>query len=315
VLKLGKMPTIEISRAPTAEDRQAVRDLFYRMALFERGRPLLAEMTWVLLGRQNPDQHVKILPDYCYNILDVFTRTYFKVFPSLAETVQVQDQAALASAETIEQVKSALSLVWVNLGQMFGIAGRCIRYADMEAKTDLERDMAGVTPEEEGELFRIIFGQRWLDENQEKIAGKSFAEYALELLNQHIEPHAGTAMALELKFHQWAYEWGEAATPDLHEGIPGGYKGFLDEAGGLAGESPRASIYICLLLAWPEIQAMLEAKPKKTVTDLHEWMLPFMRVGVCTYIDLDTLRRVCAPPRQSGIGLALRPTKTRRASA
>jgi hypothetical protein len=64
------------------------------------------------------------------------------------------------------------------------------------------------------------------------------------------------------------------------------------------------------LLAWPEIQTLLETTPKKTVSDLHEWMKPFMRVGITAYIEVNTLRDVCAPP-PVGIGLSLRPLKSR----
>lgn len=76
----------------------------------------------------------------------------------------------------------------------------------------------------------------------------------------------------------------------------------------------RANIYNFLLLAWPEVKDMLEAKPRKTLTDLYEWMGPFMRRGVVALVDLDYLRDVCAPTSQAGIGLKLRPLSSRRAS-
>jgi len=58
-------------------------------------------------------------------------------------------------------------------------------------------------------------------------------------------------------------------------------------------------------MAWPEIKQMVEAKPKKTVTDLYVWILPFMRHGMTSLIDLETLRDVCGP-LPGGIGLKLR---------
>ena len=36
-----------------------------------------------------------------------------------------------------------------------------------------------------------------------------------------------------------------------------------------------------------------------------------MRVGVTTYLDIDKLRDICAPPSGGGIGLSLRPLKSR----
>lgn len=109
-----------------------------------------------------------------------------------------------------------------------------------------------------------------------------------------------------------AYLWGPAALADFNKGLAAGLNGFLDEDGRLAGESVRANIYWFLLIAWPEIKAMLESNPRKTVTDLHEWMLPFMRRDMCSLIDLDSLRDVCAP-MPSGIGLQLRRLSSRSA--
>ena len=70
-------------------------------------------------------------------------------------------------------------------------------------------------------------------------------------------------------------------------------------------------MYNFLLMAWPEIKAMMGAKPRKTLTHLYDWMKPFMRHGVVAEIDLDSFRDVCAPPSQGGIGLKLRPLSSR----
>lgn len=98
---------------------------------------------------------------------------------------------------------------------------------------------------------------------------------------------------------------------ELNKGMAEGMTSFVDVNGEFAHESNRSGIYILLLLAWPEIKAMLESSPKKTLSDLHEWMQPFMRIGVTAYIEIETLRDVCAPA-PSGIGLSLRPLKTQR---
>ncbi len=314
VLKLG-MP-IQFTREPSAADKQTVKELFYQMPLLQRGEPLMAEMIWVLSRCPNPDQHIKTLPDYCYNIFDAFMRTSLKGFPSLAETVQVLDQAGLASAKTIAEAKACVRIDWKNLGRLIGIASRCFRYAELEAGPDLERDGLGQsTPERDKELFKVIAGQQWLDENQSQVAGKSFSTVAVEKLNRQIEPQFPTIMKAELMFQKLAYEWGPLAMQEFDEGMAEGLTALLGENGELASESGRSGIYFFLLVVWPEIKAMLESEPKKTLTDLHEWMQPFMRVGVTTYIEIDTLRDVCAPPSQGGIGLSLRPLKSRRSSA
>lgn len=109
-----------------------------------------------------------------------------------------------------------------------------------------------------------------------------------------------------------AYLWGSDALAKLNEGVAIGLKEFLDEEGQPVNESVRSNIYEFLLMAWPEIKEMLEAKPRKTVGDLHTWMLPFMRRDMCNLVGPDYLRDVCAP-MPSGIGLKLRPLSSRSA--
>jgi hypothetical protein len=300
---------IKATREPSAADKQAVKELFYEIPLLERGQPLMAEMIWVLSRCPNPDQHIKILPDYCYHIFDVFMRTYFKGFPSLSETVQVLDAAGLSSARTIDEAKTVLRLTWRNLGKMFGIASRCFRYGELEAAKSLEHDGFGdSTPARDEELLMVLAGRQWVEKNRSKLAGKSFSTFAVEMLNQRIKPQFPTVMEAELKFQAWAYEWGPVEMQEFNAGMAEGLTALLDEDGELAGESGRSGIYVFLLVVWPEIKAMLNASPNKTLSDLHEWMQPFMRVGVITYIGIDTLRDVCAPV-PSGIGLSLRPLK------
>jgi len=307
---------IQATREPSAADKQALKELFYQMPFLQRGQPLLAEMMWVLARRPNPGQHEKILQNYCYNIFDVFMRTSLKGFPSLAETVQVLDQAGLASAKTIAEIKTCLRIHWKNLGRLFGLASRCFRYGELEAEASLERDTPGhSTPERDDELFKVVAGQQWLDENRSQLAGKSFNTVAVEKLNQRIGPQFPKVMEAELMFQKLAYEWGPMAMQEFNEGMAEGLTILLDKDGELAGESGRSGIYFFLLVVWPEIKAMLESNPKKTLTDLHEWMQPFMRVGVTAYIEIETLRDVCAPPSQNGIGISLRPLKSRRSKS
>jgi hypothetical protein len=114
---------------------------------------------------------------------------------------------------------------------------------------------------------------------------------------------------MQPKLDAAAYYWSPAAMTEYNEGYAEGWTAFLDENGQLTGETSRSETYAFLLLAWPEIKAMLEANPRKTLSDLHEWLLPFMRVGASPYLDIEQLRDVCAPP-PSGIGLSLRPLKS-----
>ena len=139
----------KLSREPSQADKEFARELFYKIPLVERGTPIQQEMLWVLLGRQNAEQHIKLLPEYCYNIFDAFRKTYFRGFPLLAETVQITDPAGLPVVKSIEETKSVLKLNWKNLGKLFGIMTRCIRFAEMEAGQELEKDgFSNLSPED-----------------------------------------------------------------------------------------------------------------------------------------------------------------------
>ena len=294
------------SREPTPTDRQTVKGLFYTMPLFERGKPLMTEMIWCLNDCPEVDQHSKLLPNYCYHIFAVFRKTCFKAFPALSETVLVKDQAGLASAKTIEETKKVLQLDWKNLGKVFSIAARCQRFAELEATCSEDgEDFVGGNPDKVKELFTLVLGRQWVAENQMRIATEMVDALALEILNSHLAPWLVTVQGLEPQFKELSYQWGSEAMDEFNKGNAEEFTGFLDVNGHLTGESVRAGIYGFLLLVWPEIQEMIEANPRKTLTDLHEWMQPYMRVGICPYVDIDALRDVCAPP-PSGIGLSLR---------
>jgi hypothetical protein len=57
-----------------------LRKMLQRASFMERWDPVAKELHWVIGGRQNEEQHHKILPDYCYQILDLYRRTIFKGF-------------------------------------------------------------------------------------------------------------------------------------------------------------------------------------------------------------------------------------------
>jgi len=304
------MARITDTREASLSDKETVRELFYAVSLVERGKPIFSELIWVLVGGKDLDQHGKTLPDYCYNIFEVFRKTYFKGFPFLSETVQVTSQAELESAKTIEAAKKVVRLDWKNLGRIFGIAARCFRYAELEAGDDLKSDEI----DDPQKICTMVFGKQWVMENQAKIISESLEHLFSEALKQLIEPQMVVLETMRPKWEALAYQWSPAAMVEFNEGMAEGINGFLDENGLLAGESRRSGIYGFLLLAWPEINAMLQSSPKKTLSDLHEWMQPFMRVGLTAYHEIDTLRDVCAPP-PSGIGLSLRPLKSRRSKS
>ena len=55
-----------------------LRKLLLERSFMERWEPVAQEMGWVIGGRPNASQHQQILPDYCYHIFDLYSRTIFK---------------------------------------------------------------------------------------------------------------------------------------------------------------------------------------------------------------------------------------------
>jgi len=305
------MAKIKAARKPSLTDRQTVREVFYAISLIERGKPVLAEMVWCFGGCLNVAAHEKILPDYCYNIFEAFRRTLFKGMPQLIDTMQVIDPAGLASAKTIADAKKGLRFDWKKLGKMTGILTRCVRFADLESADEFKRDNVGESsPEKTEELFAIIFGRQWVSENLALIRNEPEEQIFSRMLNQHLASLVAPLQSVQTNFDVLAYQWSPVAMADFNEGFTEGLTCFIDVEGQFAGESSRTGIYGFLLLMWPEIKVLLASHPKKTLSDLHEWLQPFMRRDVITTIDIETLRDVCAPP-PSGIGLSLRPLKVR----
>ena len=306
------MSQIELSRTPSPADKQTIKEFFYFLPMMERGKPILAEMMWALLGCSDLERHEKILPGYCYNIFEVFRRTYFKGFPLVSEIVQITDPVGLPSAKTIEQAKKVVRLDWRNLGRVVGIGSRCIRFAELESADHLKQDGFGdLTPEKTEELFLVIFGKQWVAANLERLKLEPAEKVFAEMLNQYLASWLAQMQAMQPQIDALAYQWSPAAMAEFNQGFADGFNAFMDVAGQLVGESNRSGIYGFLLFAWPEIKAMLEAEPKITLTDFHEWLKPFMRRDIITYLEIEALRDVCEPPPR-GIGISLRPFKKAR---
>ena len=308
-----EMQSIIQNRQPDELDRQAVRKFFCAKPLVERGRPIIQELRWVLEGRPAEEQHAKILPDYCYNIFEAVRKTYFKSFPAVTDIIYVRDQTALAEAKTIEATKKVIQMDWNNLGRLCGIALRCWRFAKFEAEHGVDGEgFDGWMPEKVKEMFMIIFGQQWVEENAGRIAAENPDKILAEKLNELIAPWLEEATSKTTMLTGVACQWSATAMEEFHTGFAAGLGSFIDEHSQLVGETSRSGTYAFLALAWPEIKAMLDSVPKKTLTDLHEWLLPFMRMEMLPYLDIEQLRDVCAPPSSSGIGISLRPPRRRR---
>ena len=182
-----------------------------------------------------------------------------------------------------------------------------------EAENTLKREgVWGLVPKGGASNLTLVFDRTRLEKMAKAGGIQDMGRGLQQILKENTAPHIEKMPAMIQTLGQLAYLWGPDALAKLNEGVAIGLKEFLDEEGRPINESVRQNIYEFLLLAWPEIEEMLNAKPKKNVGDLHKWMLPFMRRDMCNLIGPDYLRDVCAP-MPSGIGLALRPLSSRSA--
>ena len=297
-------------------DRKTVEAFLRRIPVTQRLASVHSELTWYLTQEANPVAHEKRLPDYCYNIFEKLKRTYFKAFPKFSDTITlVGNPEALAACKTIEDAKRVVRIDWVRLGTVIGFAIRGKRFVEMEAENALKREgVWGLVPKNGASGMALVFDQSRLEKMAKACGTQDVGRGLEQILKENATPHIEKLPGLIEYFGRLAYLWGSDAMADLEKGLSVGLKGFLDEAGQPVVESVRSNIYEFLLMAWPEIKEMLESNPRKTVTDMHAWMLPFMRRDLCNHIDVETLRDVCGP-MPGGIGLKLRPLASRSAGS
>ena len=301
-----------VTAATKRADKKVVAEFYRRMPAMQRLDSVRAELNWYLTTEESSTPHEKCLPEYCYHIFEKFRLTYLRSYPKFSDTI-TGEVAGLADCKDLEQVKGLIKVDWFRVGKVFGMLMREKRFLEMESEPLLKREGLLGQPMDR-EKLALVCDESMLPIDQAGSPILDVGELLARTLRQDTGPHLEKLSGGVEYFDRLAYLWGSDAQADFNRGKASGLTELLDGEGQFVGESTRANLYWFLLLAWPEIKPMLEAEPKKTVTDLHEWMLPFMREDITSLIGADTLRDVCAPP-PSGIGLSLRPLKSRRHQA
>lgn len=293
------------------KDKETIKHFFYQVPLIQRAKPLIGELIWTLQDRPNLDTHKNVLPDYCYDVMDVFKRTLFKAFPLLTDTIYVMNQAWLETAKNVEEAKKTVRVDWRNLGRLSGLGIRCARFAELEAQDKLKEDgFDKLSPDEIRDFCMIVFGREWVTTNEAVILAVTPDQLFARMLQDYLQTWLDKFKTLTPQFSNLAYQWSPEALAEFNAGMAEGMTSFLRSDGELKAVGNRFGIYSFLVLMWPEIQAMLDANPKKTVPDLHEWLQPFIRREMVANITVEALRDICEPPPR-GIGLSLRPLKVR----
>jgi hypothetical protein len=249
-------------------NRVIFRELLRRKSLMDRLGPVLGELLSMVQGRNDSSRRKKVLPEYCYKILQALQKTHFKVLP-----------AADAFGENPE------NLNWEALGRVVGAGLRCVRFGELEWDKIMAQEVA--LDSETKVFIEMIRAMDWMREQDSLLVDNTPCEG-----ENHFVKGAEELWAAAMAWQQTAFQCGAGAMAQLNGAIQQGIEGFLDEGGQFVTEHARDNIYWFLLIVWPEIQEMQQSGDK-TRKDFADWIQPFASSGVVSIRDLDQLLDVC----------------------
>jgi hypothetical protein len=291
---------------------EKLRKLLRERSFMERWEPLAQEMNWVISGRPNETEHKKLLPDYCYHIFDLYARTIFKTFAPLSEVVTISDKKLAAEAKTIEEARAAMKIDWEKLGAVFSMGERTVVYFENELEPLLKRDgLCDLPPKKNDEIHQLFFGDRWLKAKQSEYQAQNKDKPVEEIIVEQASALAEKTKKAIPDWLQKAREWGPGATTKYYTGAAKGSAGFIDKEGELHGEKKikHKNTYEILLICWPEIEAMIEARNR--MEDLWNWLVPFSHPYWIEIQDLEQLVSLARPIKLK-LKEAGRPSKPRK---
>ena len=276
--------------------RAKLRKMLSEKSYMERWEPVAKELKWVICGRPNEEKHQNILPDYCYNIFELYKRTIYKGYVPISEAIFIKDKERAATCKTISEAKEIMTIDWEKLGQVFSIGERGMMFFENEAEEKLKQDgLLDLTPKQDDEIYKLVFGDRWMEKKKAEIQAQEPAKLLEEILVERLFGIVATAKKAVPEWHQKALEWDTEAVTKFHAGVAKGSAAFLDKDGELVGEKKikLRDTYEMLLIAWPEIEEMLKADPPKTRNHLWDWLKTFSYIRWIELEDLEQLNRLC----------------------
>lgn len=270
--------------------------MLFTICFMERWDPVQQEMNWILTGRPNEKHHKRILPEYCYHILEVQRRTTCKAFSPLSEVLSIKDKRRARKAKIMAEAKKSFSINWKKWGAILAIGERCLDFFEHELEQKLKQGgLLKPKKKEELELYQILFGREWINNKLAEIQAQEPGNPIAEIIGQKLASRRQTIQQAIPHWHPKAREWAPEAVTDFHAGIAKGAEDFIDRHGELKGEKKLKlrNTYEFLLIAWPEIDEMIKAKPSKTRNHLWEWLKPFCYARWIEVDDLEQLNRLC----------------------
>jgi hypothetical protein len=278
--------------------RKQVLEMLAQKSFFERWLPIVNGIQSQLLGFPFEKGNEEALPEYCYNILELYRRTIFRTMPRTFEAIKVYDQQKLAGCKTMEEAKAFVFVNWKKLGMISGSVVRTVHFFDREMELAFQKFGFDDLPNNEQEGFeKLFFSGPWFEKQQAILQTREPGKSAEEISNAFFNSQVEGAKLLGPAAANLAYEWGANALEELKSGEAKGAAGLLDADGNLKGQRKirQRFTYVMLLFAWPEIDAMLKSQPPKRMEDLWNWLTPFSEAKFIEIEDLDQLVSLCRP--------------------
>jgi hypothetical protein len=283
-------------QALVGKAQEKLRKMLFHKAFLERWESVQTETKWVITGCPDEKHHQKILPDYCYKILELQKRTIYKLMSPVSEVIRFKNKSRALKAKTIADAKKVMSIDWEKLGAVFSLGERCQTFFEKEVETFIKRDgLTKLKKRHEAELYRMMFGNTWLEKKLAEIRARNAGKLVEEAIENEFAKLKNTTQKAVAEWHEKAREWDVKAVTNYHTGVVKGSSGFIDKDGELKGEKKikLRNTYEILLLAWPEIDEMLKADPPKTRNQLWDWLKTFSHVYWIEIQDLEQLNRLC----------------------
>jgi hypothetical protein len=226
--------------------------------LFGRVPPVMEAMHLAVLRASEqptpPAQLANAAPPWVHNVANELTCTVFKGIVNMAP-VGNKYQARKA-------------------GQITGLLIRAAIFWCKEAAVIWEREgLTKLTPERERKLEKFT-GWEVGCAQASKLAGRPITTkaQAMKFLKDRITRFALRTGKLGLNLTWFAVRQPVSEVAEFIAGLYDGFKCFLNDDGDFAKTGKRTEIFIVLVMYWPEIEEMRQAKPPVTRKFLLDWL-------------------------------------------
>jgi len=201
------------------------------------------------------------LPKWCLKILEQFQKTILK---------------------PILKLRPKGTVNWRNYGRMMGLIERYKTFITSDLERISKEEGWDRITDEQWERCRPMFGEDKMRQHLIRVLGRPVADdeplenlvvEALERQFEHLEKLKSDAA--------WLVAQHDAKSAALFfKGMAEGYKCFLDENGGFAGDRGRTSLYLNFLTYRLEIERYRRTMPVKTRRDLQKWIIEKAKIRI-----------------------------------